>query len=325
MAGEEKQESELKESIIQIRDFIGSHLRMIYSDNIVNIVKKSGLGKYVPANLNKWGNSDFAYEENVYQLLVDVIEKEDVDSLEVFFQNIINEVSLFQTCKKYEKGCPVPKLNRYDSAVCTGCSEYLDNKAISIFNKSIRVFGLFVDKDGYVKRISGVQLDIASDIKKIKESAPSEMVDKLLTEDVQKKGQQMTSVYMYLYNIENCIRKFIENVCIQKVGPDYDTKITIPTEIQTHVDSRKDQESKKKWLPVRTDSIFYYMDFDDLRRIIVNNWDLFKEYFLTTESISSKLNELYDCRNRIAHNSYIDESNKELIHSYFIQILKQIT
>ena len=280
-------QNEITESLTTIRDFIDSYLRKTYTYDIVDIAKKSGLSKYIPANLSAWRNGDFYYEHDVYQFLLDVFKNESSDITQILLQNIFNEIKKFETCQRYEKGCPIPKQKHYDESYCYDCSDYVDNNGKVIFSNSIKNLGFSIDKEGFIKIIGDKPLDIAKDVEKIREKIPSENIDKLLNEDIKKKGQQMAEVYIYLYNVENCIRRFLEMALIKEIGNDWNEKISISTGIQTKIDSRKEEEKKNKWLPIRGDNIFYYMDFEELGKIIINNWEIFKKYFPNQEFIKS--------------------------------------
>ena len=86
----------------------------------------------------------------------------------------------------------------------------------------------------------------------------------------------------------------------------------------------KKDEAQNKWLPLRGDKDIYYLDFIDLSKLILNNWEYFKKYFPTQSWISTKIEELYKVRCLIAHNSYAGEDEKELVSLYYKQIIKQI-
>jgi len=90
------------------------------------------------------------------------------------------------------------------------------------------------------------------------------------------------------------------------------------------ISSRKAQAGTNRWLPSRGDSDLFYLDFEDLGGIIKNNWSIFKAYFPTQEWIASKIGELSDCRNLVAHNSYLEETQRTLVKLYYTTILTQL-
>jgi len=66
------------------------------------------------------------------------------------------------------------------------------------------------------------------------------------------------------------------------------------------------------------------MDFSELSNIFENNWTIFKEYFPSIAWIKTKIEELADFRNMVAHNSYLGQDDQETIRSSYKSILKQL-
>jgi hypothetical protein len=164
---------------------------------------------------------------------------------------------------------------------------------------------------------------LIGDIENISKTVVPNIID-IFPGDIKEKAKEMGEAYIYLYCIENSLRLFIEKILTQEYGIDFFGKILTPTSLKATIESRKRQEGKSKWLPLRGDSNLFYLDFKELGTIIVNNWDNFKKYFPDQAWITTKINELGECRNLIAHNSWIGNSEKDLIRLYFNNILKQI-
>lgn len=137
-------------------------------------------------------------------------------------------------------------------------------------------------------------------------------------------GYQMAEAYTYLYSVENSLRLFIEKVAKEKYGEDYFSHLTIPSSLQRTISGRQKNDESNKWLSVRGTELFY-LDFKDLGAVIDNNWDIFKEYFPSQSFILPKLNDMAECRNKIAHNSYIDDIERNLMKTYYNVILRQIS
>ena len=89
------------------------------------------------------------------------------------------------------------------------------------------------------------------------------------------------------------------------------------------IEERMQNAANQKWLSVRGTKLFY-LDFKDLGAVINNNWDIFKDYFPSQDFILPKLNDMAECRNKIAHNSYINDIERNLMKTYYNVILKQI-
>ncbi|GAB7058166.1 MULTISPECIES: Swt1 family HEPN domain-containing protein [unclassified Paenibacillus] len=167
--------------------------------------------------------------------------------------------------------------------------------------------------------------DLIADLERQSDKVSGIILSKILPQDVKEKGYRMSEVYTYLYAVENSIRLFIEEVCKKQYGSDYFEKISIPSATQKTLDQRIADATSKKWLSVRGDSKLFYLDFKDLATIINNNWDIFKDYFPSQDFIIPKIKEMADCRNLIAHNSLIDETERNVIKTYYNVILKQIS
>ncbi|WP_010530581.1 Swt1 family HEPN domain-containing protein [Lentibacillus jeotgali] len=166
--------------------------------------------------------------------------------------------------------------------------------------------------------------DIVSDLENQVSETTNSIIKHILPEDIREKGKYMAEVYTYLYSVENSLRVFIEIVSKEKYGEDYFSKLNVTKSLKNTMSSRKEKAEKKKWLSVRGDNSLFYLDFKDLGTLINNNWDMFEEYFDTQDFILPKINEMADCRNLIAHNSYVGKTERDLLKSYYNSILKQI-
>jgi hypothetical protein len=162
------------------------------------------------------------------------------------------------------------------------------------------------------------------EIGKFKENNPG-ILNYLLDDEMVAKGKDQSNIYHLLFIVENSLRRFIELVLQPKLGKQYFDKISISKEILSGVKSRKQDESKNKWIRVRGDSDIYYLDFNDLSFIIMNNWQHFKEYFPDQAWIRVKIDELYKCRCLIAHNSTIGEHEINVIRTNYKSILLQLS
>lgn len=135
----------------------------------------------------------------------------------------------------------------------------------------------------------------------------------------------MSEAYAYLYSVENSLRIFIEIVSKEKYGQDYFAKLVVTSTLRNTINKRKESADCKKWLSFRGDTDLFYLDFKDLGTIINSNWDIFKDYFNSQDFILPKINEMAECRNLIAHNSYISKTERDLVKSYYNSIIMQIS
>ena len=147
-------------------------------------------------------------------------------------------------------------------------------------------------------------------------------LSKILNSDLIQKGASMSEVYLYLYCIENSIRVFIDKKLFETYGINYFDKLD--EILKRKIAQRKKNEEKNKWLSFRGSSYLFYLDFKDLSSIIIKEWEVFQKYFPTQNWIATKIEDLSEVRNLIAHNSYVSEKEIKLMKSYFEIILHQI-
>lgn len=167
--------------------------------------------------------------------------------------------------------------------------------------------------------------DIMADLEAQVSNTSNSILKKILPDDILNKGQEMAEAYTYLYSVENSLRLFIELVAKEKHGEEYMTQLTITTSLRNTISGRKEKASQNKWLSIRGDNDLFFLDFKDLGAVISNNWALYKPYFNSQDFIIPKLNEMAECRNLIAHNSYISKIERDLLKSYYNSITMQIS
>lgn len=166
--------------------------------------------------------------------------------------------------------------------------------------------------------------DLIADLEKNVNSISYKVIGELLPEDIRIKGFQMAEAYTYLYSVENSLRLFIEKIAKEKYGDNYFASLTITSSLKKTVEERMKNAAAQKWLGVRGTELFY-LDFKDLGSIFNNNWELFGKYFPSQDFILPKLNDMAECRNKIAHNSYVNDVERNLMKTYYNVILKQIS
>lgn len=166
--------------------------------------------------------------------------------------------------------------------------------------------------------------DLISDLENNVNSKAYKIIGELLPEDIRTKGYQMAEAYTYLYSVENSLRLFIEKVAKETYGENYFSQLTIPRNLQRTISERQKNDDSNKWLSVRGTELFY-LDFKDLGAVINNNWEIFKDYFPSQDFILPKLNDMAECRNKISHNSYVDDIERNLMKTYYNVILRQIS
>ncbi|GAH75501.1 unnamed protein product, partial [marine sediment metagenome] len=144
---------------------------------------------------------------------------------------------------------------------------------------------------------------------------PSEFIDK---------GNEMSEIYYNIFIFENFLRTFIEKIAKDEFGTNFWKKLSVNKKINEKIKKRKDDEKNKKWISIRGDSDLFYTDLLDLKTIISNNWSLFRHLFPKEQWLTSKLEELYDLRNKVAHNSYLDLNEQQTVDTYITNIYSQL-
>lgn len=172
------------------------------------------------------------------------------------------------------------------------------------------------------EEIEGINL--VDDIKKISGKIDKATRSFHFPNDIMEKGTEMGESYIYLYFVENFIRLFIDKTFTDKFGADYIQKIMINEKLKNAIIVRKSDEEKNKWLSIRGKVDLFYLDFKDLGQIIRSNWGHFSSFFPDQAWISTKIEELADCRNLVAHNSYIGSHERDVIRVNFNSIIRQI-
>lgn len=159
--------------------------------------------------------------------------------------------------------------------------------------------------------------DLILDLENNVDRISAKVLEEILPNDIKIKGYYMAEIYAYLYAVENSLRLFIMKVAGEN--------LLISSQLKRNIDIRKEKERENKWLSIRGSEDIFYLDFKDLVTIIDNNWVIFKNYFPDQGFIIPKIKEMAECRNHIAHNSYIDKDECNLIKTYYSVILKQIS
>lgn len=171
-----------------------------------------------------------------------------------------------------------------------------------------------------VPMIESVEQDATS---VIESSLPSEKLN-ILSSEIIEKGKKMANAYLVMYCLENLVRDFVDRTFTEKVGENYEELVSMSNTVKSKIKTRKNDEKKNKWLPLRGGKAVYYLDFNELGDIITNNWDVFKSLFPSQEWLKAKIDELYRIRCLIAHNSYIDDTSFRVLNVDYEQLVKQL-
>lgn len=206
--------------------------------------------------------------------------------------------------------------NEIEEAIRLTCDEVMPPKNGLDVMKIL--FRLSLEKDLQKK-------DLMADLEEITNELPPELRSEIIPDDVKEKAKHMSEVYVYLYCVENALRSFIEKISLENYSDDYLKYLKLNSEMRKKIEYRKKSKEKLQWLSIRGDSDIFYLDFEDLGTIIKNNWEIFEKYFESQEWIVTNINEIAECRNPVAHHSYLQEHERDIIRIDFIKIMKQIS
>jgi hypothetical protein len=125
--------------------------------------------------------------------------------------------------------------------------------------------------------------------------------------------------HQLLYSLENKLRQFISTE-IQEFNGKVDESIIRDWE------GTKRKEAQPQRKPIDYELI-NYSTFDQLKKIIIQNenWDkIFKKYFRRQDGVISRINELDDIRDTIAHNRMLSDFDYDCFKTLYGQILNCI-
>jgi len=181
-----------------------------------------------------------------------------------------------------------------DVAVAYVSNNYLRNILEQVKNRALQLVNSILKKQDYPK-ISGKSQGQLS----------------IIIHD-----QQTEEARLLLYTLENKLRQFVSSKIREKNG-------NIDPAFQKDWESSK----KKEFLPPRKPlecDLINYSTFDQIKRIITQNenWSkIFREYFGRPDGVMSRINELDDIRDTIAHNRIISNFDFESLKTLHRQIL----
>lgn len=229
-----------------------------------------------------------------------------------------------ETYNRYKEGSIIIDATAYFSIIDLSPNIKIEDqkKLIDLCNKIINPdSGLKITKVEF-KPLLIEKTSKSLDINEIINEISKNNLNVILPPDIPEKGKEMAKTYLYLYIVENSLRIFIHNVSKERYGENYSEEI-FTTKMKRTIKSRKEKEDLNNWMPLRGDSELFYLDFADLGKIIQNN-DIFENYFDGVGWIKSKIDDLTKCRNLVMHAGYIDKDTADLIEITYRNILKQL-
>ena len=128
---------------------------------------------------------------------------------------------------------------------------------------------------------------------------------------------------MAFFCLENAVRELISDRMLQQHGPEW-WATNVARGIQDKVGTRREKEGANRWHSRRGASDINYTDFGDLALIIQNSCCDFSDLFPDVSWITSRLRELEQSGNVIAHNNVLDKLELDRIRMYLTDWLRQV-
>lgn len=125
--------------------------------------------------------------------------------------------------------------------------------------------------------------------------------------------------YSVLFAIENGIRELIIEELSGRFGPHW-FKNHLPGDVLKKYRESVSVERKAKWTELISHHPIYYLDFPDLRKIMLQktNWDdAFRQIFQNSNVLESMLSEIEVTRNRVAHNRKVCDSDVDNVEGVY--------
>lgn len=204
------------------------------------------------------------------------------------------------------------KVTEYNGTISTRIGSFLVAKDLNVnFTKyltdkdkdELRKANSFIQqviqgKPKIIERKVTKSLKPLKGISSINQFLPSSLID-----DAKEMAEK---AYPFLYIFENSVRNVIKILLEQQYGPNWwDIRIKQQHNyIDKNVLNRMKEEKQDRWaLSKRGEDKIYYTDLDDLRKIIVDNWAVFKKIHKRQSWVIEHLMQLKYSRNIIAHNN----------------------
>lgn len=139
--------------------------------------------------------------------------------------------------------------------------------------------------------------------------------------------QRNCAAYQLIFEIENFLREQAAHLLIEEFGQKW-LKQGIPADIREKISNGIRYEKGTSWQKSRLHNPLYYIDFPDLKKIIINgtNWRVkFEEIFLNKSNVDTSLTDVEAIRNKIAHNRIISDSELSILRSSHIKLIRSIS
>lgn len=140
---------------------------------------------------------------------------------------------------------------------------------------------------------------------------------------VRESAMRSLPAFLAFFCLENAVRELIVARLFDRHGSNWWSACASSAVIKK-VQDRKEKEDKHRWHMQRGASEIFYTDFGDLLSLIQNNYSEFEDLFPDFNWVSSRLTELENSRNIIAHSNVLDIREVDRIRIYLEDWIRQV-
>lgn len=121
------------------------------------------------------------------------------------------------------------------------------------------------------------------------------------------RASRMARIFIAISVLENSVRDLIEKALLEELGAEWWTE-AVSSSIRSKVESRINEEQKRRFHTQRGGRNLDYIDFGDLSKIIIAKWEVFEDVINTDQEwCKNVFSSIGQTRNVIMHGGEVDE------------------
>jgi hypothetical protein len=141
--------------------------------------------------------------------------------------------------------------------------------------------------------------------------------------DLRMDAVKTSHVYIAFFCFENSVRKLVSERLLERNGVKWWEKC-VSEKIKKRVTDRMDKDKKNKWHAPRATNEIAYCDFGDLNDIILTRWSDFEDLFPTQDWVKTRLGDLEQSRNALAHSNVLSDHDIDRIDMFLQDWVLQV-
>lgn len=178
-----------------------------------------------------------------------------------------------------------------------------------------------------VVRLIPIQVKVVESVERKTAKVDEKLIEAFgLPKDLEREAIKMAKVYPRFYVLENMLRYAIKKTLEEKYEKDWwQMDGVVSKRIRDKVKGRMKEEKEKRWHGMKRGSHeIFYTNLGDLGSIILNNEEIFKKKFGRIAHFRTKLSEIEDVRNIIAHNNPLPAQEIRRLKFYSEELRRQV-